>query len=148
MHQFSPLICGRREPPLAPHPTSAAGAPTKPSAFADMRFDPTTVSNEAIAYGWWEHDYQWSQGELVILRKYDQSGDTMQLNVWCTTGTVGSYLHHPRQGKTQLFRRECWTMHDLRDIFYNPRVHGHGGYHDGLRQHLLHHVLFCPDVTR
>ena len=95
-----------------------------------MRFDPNDVTNEAEAYGWWEHDYQWSQGQLVILRKLDHNHHTMQLNVWCTTGTVGSYLHHPVQGKTQLFRRECWSMNDLRDVFANPRVHGHGGYHE------------------
>ena len=70
------------------------------------------------------------EGQLVILRKLDHNHHTMQLNVWCTTGTVGSYLHHPVQGKTQLFRRECWSMNDLRDVFANPRVHGHGGYHE------------------
>ena len=95
-----------------------------------MGFAPVDVSNEASHYGWWEHDYQWSQGELVILRMEDQDGERMQLNVWCTTGTVGSYLHHPRQGKSQLFRRECYSMNDLREIFANPRVHGYDGYHE------------------
>jgi ribosomal protein L44E len=50
--------------------------------------------------------------------------------VWCTTGTIGSYLFHPRQGKSQLFRRNAHTMGDLREIFANPRVHGYGGYHE------------------
>ena len=94
------------------------------------RFSPDAVTNEGLYYGWWEHDYQWSQGELVILRKNDSNGDLMQINVWCSTGTVGSHLHHPRQGKSQLFRRECHSMSDLRDVFANPRVHGYGGYHE------------------
>ena len=37
-------------------------------------------------------------------------------------GTVGTCVDHPRQGKTQLFRRHQ-TLHSLEDIFYNPRVH-------------------------
>ena len=69
------------------------------------RFDPTDVSNEASAYGWWEHDYQYSQGHLVILRKHDHNGDTMQLNVWCTTGTVGSYLKHQTRAAKSTLRR-------------------------------------------
>lgn len=93
-------------------------------------FSPDSVSDEADRYGWREHDYQWSQGKLVILRKNDRNGDLMQLNVWCTTGTIGSYLHHPRQGKSQLFRRDCYSMDELCDIFHDPRIHGYGGYHE------------------
>ena len=33
------------------------------------------------------------------------SDDNVRFNVYYTTGTVGTYLLHPRQGKTQLFRR-------------------------------------------
>jgi hypothetical protein len=91
--------------------------------------DPDAVSTHGSSYGWYEHDYQWSQGELVILRKADRNGDSMQLNVWCTTGTVGSYLNHPAQGKTQLFRREVDSLHDLCAILENPRVHTGDGYH-------------------
>lgn len=92
-------------------------------------FNPDTVIQEGQRYGWWEHDYQWSQGELVILRKNDDDGDQMQLNIWCTTGTVGSYLNHPRRGKTQLFRRSISSYSELREIFNNPRVHGYDGYY-------------------
>jgi hypothetical protein len=64
----------------------------------------------------------------VILRKEDRNGDTMQLNVWCTTGTVGSYLNHPRQGKTQLFRRNISSHGKLRKLLKKPRAHTNVGY--------------------
>ena len=48
--------------------------------------------------------------------------DGIRLNFWLSTGTVGSYLDHPRQGKTQLFRREI-SMSEASDIFNNPRQH-------------------------
>lgn len=93
-------------------------------------FNPNLVTDEGNDYGWYEHDYQWSQGQLVILRKNDANGDQMQLNIWCTTGTIGSYLNHPRRGKTQLFRRAVHNVRDLRAILDNPRVHGQGGYYE------------------
>lgn len=91
--------------------------------------DPDTVSKYGRNRGWYEHDYQWSQGELVILRKADHNNDTMQLNVWCTTGTVGSYITHPRQRKTQLFRRSIDSYAKLVELLDNPRAHTGGGYH-------------------
>jgi len=51
----------------------------------------------------------------------------VRLNFWCTTGTVGSYLEHPRQGKTQLFRRNV-DLQEARQIFENPRMHTGRGY--------------------
>ena len=51
----------------------------------------------------------------------------VRLNFWLTTGTVGSYLEHPRQGKTQLFRRDV-TMSEANDVFNNPRKHTGRGY--------------------
>ena len=42
--------------------------------------------------------------------------------------TVGSYLDHPRQGKTQLFRREV-DIYGAEEIFKNPRTHTDRGYH-------------------
>lgn len=54
--------------------------------------------------------------------------DGTRLNFWLTTGTVGSYLDHPRQGKTQLFRRQI-SMSQASDLFQNPRQHTGVGYH-------------------
>ena len=50
-----------------------------------------------------------------------------EANVYYTTGTVATCLNHPRQGKTQLFRRNM-TLPDLKSIFQNPRVHSGVGY--------------------
>mmetsp|Transcript_36090 Transcript_36090/g.39886 ORF Transcript_36090/g.39886 Transcript_36090/m.39886 type:complete len:119 (+) Transcript_36090:112-468(+) len=54
--------------------------------------------------------------------------DDVRLNFWLSTGTVGSYLNHPRQGKTQLFRRTI-VMSEARKVFDNPRIHTDKGYH-------------------
>ncbi|GFH52418.1 hypothetical protein CTEN210_08894 [Chaetoceros tenuissimus] len=48
-------------------------------------------------------------------------------NVYYTTGTISTSLDHPRQGKTQLFRRNV-DMNLLRQIFLNPRIHTDLGY--------------------
>jgi len=53
--------------------------------------------------------------------------DGVRVNVYYTTRTVGTALHHIRQGKTQLFRRDC-SVQDLIDILKNPRVHTAKGY--------------------
>ena len=37
-------------------------------------FHPDSVSSIGSEYGWRQHDYQWSQGKLVILRKEDHNG--------------------------------------------------------------------------
>ena len=57
----------------------------------------------------------------------------VRLNFWLTSGTVGSYLEHPRQGKTQLFRRDV-TMEEANDVFNNPRKHTGRGYHTKQQQ--------------
>eukprot|EP00939_MAST-03C_sp_MAST-3C-sp1_P002917 g2917.t1 len=55
-----------------------------------------------------------------------------RLNFWMSTGTVGSYLWHPKKPKkkrTQLFRREV-RMGDVKGLFLNPRKHTGKGYHE------------------
>ena len=51
-----------------------------------------------------------------------------RINVYYTTGTVGTCLNHPKRGKTQLFRRDM-SLDNLENIFENPRVHTGGGYY-------------------
>jgi hypothetical protein len=51
-----------------------------------------------------------------------------RINVYYTTGTVGTCLNHPKQGKTQLFRRDV-DAESLDEIFKNPRTHTGDGYH-------------------
>ncbi|KAJ1418342.1 hypothetical protein B484DRAFT_301242, partial [Ochromonadaceae sp. CCMP2298] len=74
-----------------------------------------------------QHNWAKEQGDpktqMISFRR-----DDCRLNFWLSTGTVGSYLDHPKQGKTQLFRREV-NMKDSSDIFLNPRKHTSIGYH-------------------
>jgi hypothetical protein len=57
-------------------------------------------------------------------------GSPARINVWSSLKrgtTVGTYLNHPKQGKTQLFRR--WVSEkELVKIFENPRIHSGKGY--------------------
>ncbi len=54
-----------------------------------------------------------------------------RLNFWLRTGSVGSYLHHPKkkQKRTQLFRRDI-SMAEAESIFIDPRTHTGKGYHE------------------
>ena len=49
-----------------------------------------------------------------------------RVNVWSNNRnnlfTVGTYLNHPKQGKTQLFRKNC-TEEEVKEILKNPRKH-------------------------
>jgi hypothetical protein len=55
-----------------------------------------------------------------------QSGQA-RWNVYYTTRTVGTCLEHPRQGKTQMFRRLV-SPQQLQEVFADPRVHTGKGY--------------------
>jgi hypothetical protein len=76
------------------------------------------------------HNYQEIQhnptSRVIIFRS--NGGGSMQINVYYTTGTVGTCLNHPKQGKTQLFRRGVVHLDPLSDIFQNPRIHTGVGY--------------------
>jgi len=68
-----------------------------------------------------------NKSRLLSFRE-GKSGST-RINVYYTTGTVGTCLNHPRRGKTQLFRRNV-NIDALDSIFANPRIHtGEGYYH-------------------
>ena len=49
------------------------------------------------------------------------------MSVYYTTGTIGTALNHPHQGKTQLFRRNL-DGPSLAKLFANPREHTGVGY--------------------
>ena len=90
-----------------------------------------SVVERGVAHGWTHHCTQPQQGHLVILHKDNPNGGVkkLKLNIWCTTGTVGSYLKHPKQGNKQLFRKDIETWTELEAILKNPRVHTNKGYH-------------------
>ena len=52
-----------------------------------------------------------------------------RINVWIGKKgiTIGTYLNHPKKGKTSLFRKHA-TEGLIKKIFKNPRVHTGVGY--------------------
>lgn len=53
-----------------------------------------------------------------------------RVNVWTSKNglfTVGTYLVHPKKGKSQLFRRNL-TEREVLDILKHPRKHTGKGY--------------------
>lgn len=56
------------------------------------------------------------------------SKDGNRLNVYYSTGTVGTVLTHPKRGRSTLYRRHL-TMPEIEQIFSNPRIHTQKGYY-------------------
>ena len=50
-----------------------------------------------------------------------------RFDIYYTTGTVKTCLDHPRQGRTQMFRRNV-DLAGLRRLFQSPRQHTGKGY--------------------
>lgn len=118
---------------------------------------PTEVTRRIELYHRLAQEHGWSsvtihtRNEMAQRQRYrrhqisddDDGGVTTVLDCWPTTGVMGSYLTHPRQGKTQLFRKQCddeMTLH----IFHDPRAHTGKGYHQrssskSLVDHHHHH---------
>lgn len=93
-----------------------------------MSLDKDSVIQQAESQQWDFFRYDRNDGQKVFLQRTLQ-GDRYEMHVWCTTGTVATFLDHPRQGKTQLFRRDVsWSM--LRRLLNNPREHTGTGYHE------------------
>lgn len=57
-------------------------------------------------------------------------GKSTRINVYYTTGTVGTCLNHPKKGKTQLFRRGVSSLEQLEEMFENQRLHTGDGYYN------------------
>ena len=78
-----------------------------------------------------QHDRR--EGVVAFEKPDDQedgnNNNRLLVRVWYRTGTVGTYLKHPRQGKTQMFRRDVGNDNGLLgNIFANPRIHTNLGY--------------------
>ena len=88
--------------------------------------DESELDYMAETRGWTKLDCE-KKPPMASYRKAD-----VRLNFWLSTGTVGSYLNHPAQGKTQLFRRNI-DMDGAPALFDNPRIHTGIGYHTSER---------------
>ncbi|XRA98355.1 Aste57867_15909 protein [Pycnococcus provasolii] len=84
------------------------------------------VRNLAARYGWSEVQYS-AESRVIAFTRMSETNGRMRVNVYYTTGTVGTSLNHPVDGPGQMFRR-CTSLNDLERIFSNPRVHTERGY--------------------
>jgi hypothetical protein len=73
-------------------------------------------------------EVQFNETSRVIAFTNSDPNNKTRVNVYYTTGTVATCLHHPYSGKTQLFRREQ-TLESLGELFANPRQHTGSGYY-------------------
>ena len=71
----------------------------------------------------YEEIYFNETSRVVSFKSYE-----VRVNVYYTTGTVGTCLEHPSQGHTQLFGRNV-TLDGLGAILDNPRIHTGARYH-------------------
>lgn len=85
-------------------------------------FSLNQVRAVAVQFGYTEVD--WNETSRVI----SFCKESVRINVYYTTGTAGTCLHHPVRGKTQLFRRHV-SVDQLEQIFRNPRSHTGKGYY-------------------
>ena len=86
-----------------------------------MTIDFDWVSTIAERNGWKLIAFQrdiW----MASYRRHDQ-----RINVYLTKGTIGTCLHHPEKGRTQLFRKGL-SLEQVEKLFSNPREHTGKGY--------------------
>ncbi len=85
------------------------------------------VRDIACRYGYNEVQFN-EKSRVISFKKITLDQQTVRINVYYTTGTVATCLHHPKSGKTQLFRRNQ-TEYDVDALFGNPRLHTGAGYY-------------------
>lgn len=73
-------------------------------------------------HNWIALTYQKNIGMLSFVK------GEQRVNIYYTKMTVATCVEHPKQGKTQLFRRNV-SLEELEKIFINPRVHTRKGYY-------------------
>lgn len=83
------------------------------------------LESMAKTHGWKLHDYQENIGMISFVKIY--KSDPARINIYITKMTVATCINHPRQGKTQLFRKKV-NAKLMAEIFNDPRVHTRIGY--------------------
>jgi len=79
------------------------------------------IKNTAERHGW---EFLTYQKDIYML---SFSKEDMRINVYVTKMTVATCIDHPKQGKTQMFRKNV-NKFMLNRIFKNPRIHTDKGY--------------------
>lgn len=81
------------------------------------------IQSIAEKIGWKTIDHQKDKFMLSFRRNYER------INVYYSKMTVATCIDHPKNGKTQLFRRSV-GLGLLKKLFINPRHHTNTGYHE------------------
>lgn len=79
------------------------------------------IEKLANANKYFRLDYQ----ENIGMVSY--SNGAVRINIYLSKMTVSTGLDHPKQGKTQMFRKNV-TLVELEKLFINPRTHTGKGY--------------------
>ncbi len=85
------------------------------------------VTEIAQPYGWNFHCFQDNIGMLSFTKI--QKGVKLRVNIYLTKMTVATAMHHPKRGKTQLYRRNV-SKKLLERILRDPRAHTGKGYYE------------------
>ncbi len=83
------------------------------------------IEKIATENGWTLLCYKVGAEMISFTKEY--KGSKARINVWLTTKTVSTALNHPKQGKTQLYRKKV-DIPLMHKIFKNPRTHTNRGY--------------------
>ena len=82
----------------------------------------TKIRTIMLKSGWMEIDWQ----ENIFMLSYSKEG--VRMNIYYSRMTVGTAMHHPKRGDTQLFRRNV-SMESLEKLALKPRLHTGVGYY-------------------
>jgi hypothetical protein len=115
------------------------------SSYSSWSSDEQQLDVLADEYGWYK--VYINQPETCSYKRNDARINFYRKDGIAGQFTVGSYLDHPYQGKTQLFRRDV-DIHGAREIFNNPRVHTGSGYHRTSQQQTAERTISCPLCNR
>jgi len=74
----------------------------------------------------WEKQKDGGNKNVIIFNRHTENGHE-QMDVYWTTCTIKTSINHPRQGKTQMFRRDV-DLELYKKICKNPRAHTSKGY--------------------
>jgi hypothetical protein len=85
------------------------------------------------------------QSRIVSFSQQTDDGP-VRINVYYSTGTVGTALDHPVQGPTQLFRRRC-TVGELNSIMSDLRWHSGRGHRRRRKNEDSVDFAFCEADT-
>ena len=81
----------------------------------DDAFSIDDVRQIALGRGYRQCQHEPREGVLDF-RRADPDGDSEIVRVWYRTGTVGTYIKHPTQQRTQLFRRDNTQRSQLGEL--------------------------------